>query len=43
MPRNGQSIFLHHAMLKQREKTSAGHILFVVVVSYMLGKQNGFI
>ncbi|WP_265182889.1 hypothetical protein [Bacillus gaemokensis] len=43
MHRSGQILFLPHAKLKQKEKTSAGHILIFIAVTYTLENQNGFI
>ncbi|PGA25686.1 hypothetical protein COL79_07595, partial [Bacillus pseudomycoides] len=39
--RSSQILFLPHAKLKQREKTSPGHLLFFIAATYMLANQNG--
>ncbi|PEB52384.1 hypothetical protein CON65_06565 [Bacillus pseudomycoides] len=43
MHRSGQFLFLPYAKLKQREKTSTGHLLCFVTATYVLKSQNGFI
>uniref|UniRef100_UPI0020402D22 hypothetical protein n=1 Tax=Bacillus cytotoxicus TaxID=580165 RepID=UPI0020402D22 len=40
MHRNGQSPFLPHAMLKQREKAINDHIVSSIAEVYMLVNQN---
>ncbi|OUM48017.1 hypothetical protein BW425_15035 [Bacillus pseudomycoides] len=42
MHRSGQILFLPHAKLKQKEKTSSGHLLFFIAADYMSENQNGF-
>ncbi|KYG37059.1 hypothetical protein AZF08_06515 [Bacillus gaemokensis] len=44
MHRSGQTLFLPHALsLKQKEKTSAGHLVFFIAATYMSKNQSGFI
>ncbi|WP_205684583.1 hypothetical protein, partial [Bacillus sp. AFS019443] len=43
MHRSGQILFLPHAKLKQREKTSTGHFLFFIAAIYMLENQTVYI